>query len=119
MFIVAMLLISGGYAIGYWGINNIISWEAVGDIRDIFGIPGEPSTTSSLSHGTPAVEMSILLGVKKDAPLSVPNNRVMVNRHEPPFPYYPVTRTGNIRPVGNPTTPAPPTTPNRNPIVQV
>jgi hypothetical protein len=105
MFIVAMLLISGGYSLAYWGIDNIVAWISAGD-------RGEPS--SSLSDGTSAVELPILFGLPYHA---TPDKRVRPENHPVPFPYFPTKVTGEVRPIDN-TSPMSPTpaTPNNNPI---
>lgn len=107
MFIIAMALISGGYLLAYWGIDNIVAWES--------SSPNTPQE-SSLSGGTEAVEMAILAGVPGYEFHRLPNRTTLAHpeRHEVPFPYHPVIRSsGQARPVDNPTTP------NTNPVVPV
>lgn len=127
MFIVAMFLISGGYTLLYWGLVNAKYWEPAKS--PLIGADGKTYTypSSSLSHGTSAVDMSLLTGVKTTLPdntQSLYPDTVFVNHHPVPFPYYPTTSTGTARPIDAPTTPTTPTTPkapggNPNPIVSV
>ena len=112
MFLIAAALMSLGYTIAYWGINNIVSWQPEGQ----YGMAG-----SSLSNGTRAVELGILMGIQKEATQPKVSG-LLLNRHEVPFAYYPTTASGGLRPIsGTPTTPSPttPAKPNANPVIPV
>lgn len=109
MFIIGMALVSLGYAMFYWGLDNALSWTSSQKTQ---------TGASSLSNGTAAVEFPILLALpytEKDS------KTVLLGLHEVPFPYHPTTSQGSARPVSTPPsggTPA--TTPtNQNPIRQV
>lgn len=104
MFILAMLLISGGYTILYWGIDNLVAWVGADSKESQFG-PG----ISSLSGGTLAMEMSILAGVSKQPGSITPGGAF----HDVPFPYHPTKTSGQSRPID--TTPAQPGA-NPNPV---
>lgn len=72
MFIIAVAFISLGYALVYWGINNVVLWRTA----------GEYSPNSSLSAGTSAAPLGVLFGVQQ-----TPDNKGTIPSHNVPFPY--------------------------------
>lgn len=69
MIIVAMAFISLGYALVYWGAANAVLWT-------------QESANSSLSIGTSAPPLAVLVGVQQS-----PDNKGTIPRHAVPFPY--------------------------------
>lgn len=108
MFIVAMGLISVGYVVGYWGINNLIAWRSKDEGDGQY---------SSLSRGTDAVEMGLLFGVPYTPTLSTTVQTQ--GWHEVPFPFHPKKSGGEVRPVETAPIPNSPNNPPKNQPIPV
>lgn len=98
MFIVSMILMSAGYTLLYWGIDNFVSWMPSGETND---------GSSSLTLGTDAPEIPLLLGFHIKTPQSPNASDPRATGHAVPLPFHPVVTSGpnagKSRPVSGPT----------------